>query len=162
MVHLMNRNTQEASLINTVVLNETTLLRRMLASGANANARDPEHQWTPLMMARSDEAVLLLLDYGADVDARDDRGMTALMWHSLGKHRHGPNIVSILAYRGADVNARTKDGESVLHFAIASGDPARVSLLLRLGARPTPQDIEEASDYGYITMAAELREALVM
>jgi len=158
----MNGTMRGVPLINTVVLNEVDRLRRSLAGGANANARDPEHQWTPLIMARSDEAVLLLLDYGAEVDARDDRGMTALMWQAIGKHRHGPNIVSILAQRGADVNARTSDGESVLHFAVASGDPARVSLLLALGARPTSEDVEEADSYGYAAMAAELRGALVM
>jgi ankyrin repeat protein len=84
------------------------------------------------------------------------------MWQALGKHRHGPNILSILAQHSANVNARTRDGESVLHFAIASGDPARVSLLLRLGARPTSEDVEEAASYGYAAMAAELRGALVM
>lgn len=45
------------------------------------------------------------------------------------------NVQSLLA-RGADANALTSDGESVLHLACIYGDPKKVEHLLNAGANP--------------------------
>ena len=50
-------------------------------------------------------AVRVLLDHGAEVDARETQlGETALMWAASENHAE---VVSLLVSRGADVNARS-------------------------------------------------------
>lgn len=91
---------------------------------------------TPLMAAALDSdpaTVALLLDNGANPNARNDAGATALMWAvpDLEKTR-------LLVAHGADVNAQSDDGRSAL--IVASGfRGARdvVALLLDKGANPS-------------------------
>ena len=115
------------------------------------------------------EAVTLLLDRGANVNAKDAvRAQTALMWAVTENH---PDIVKLLVARGADVKAQTtittpkgeyvparaggasgngiirqralptKDGGMTpLLFAVRDGNVAMTRLLLELGA-----DINQAS-----------------
>ncbi len=48
------------------------------------------------------EAVKLLLDHGAEVNAKESwRGQTALMWATAENH---PAVVQVLVDHGADVN----------------------------------------------------------
>ena len=51
-----------------------------------------------------------LLDLGADIEARDADGLTPLLGASL--ERDGSVVVRQLLARGADVNARTAQGDS--------------------------------------------------
>jgi ankyrin repeat protein len=72
-----------------------------------------------------------LLAAGADVNAPDKNGITALMAASLEGHRE---IVKLLLARGAEVNAKTKDGETALIYAAIRGDPEVAGMLLAQGA----------------------------
>ena len=77
-------------------------------------------------------AVRHLLDQGANANARDNENeVTALMSASSNGHR---DVVQLLCERGADVNAKDKDGTTALHFAGRSGNIALVELLLKQGA----------------------------
>ena len=76
--------------------------------------------------------VRYLLDQGANANATDsDEEDTALMKASFKGHR---DIVQLLCERGADVNAKDKDGYTALHLAVQSGNIALVELLLKQGA----------------------------
>src|SRR5205807_6978935 len=70
-----------------------------------------------------------LLDQGADVNARDEAGETALMQAALNADTE---MMGILLQRGADVRARRLDGVPVLSRAVHAAD--KVRLLLRHGA----------------------------
>lgn len=91
---------------------------------------------TPLMYAAlySDAAAMQqILDVGADVNARNDAGATALMWgvHDLEK-------VRLLVNRGADVNARSDAGRTPLLIATGRrGAKEVVQTLLTHGADPS-------------------------
>ena len=95
--------------------------------GSDINAREKNlgsrvitkvYGQTPLMYAASGAypmpALELLLDNGAQVNARDDRGVTALM-RAANFNRSG--AVKLLLDRGAQVNARSNYGRTPLNIA---------------------------------------------
>jgi ankyrin repeat protein len=77
-------------------------------------------------------AVGRILDDGADANARDPNGMTALM---LAAGRGNAQVAGILLARGADALAvEPRAGNSVLHVACQGGSTEVVRLLLDAGA----------------------------
>ena len=103
-------------------------------------------RWTPLHIAAlnntQSETVLLLLEYGADVNARTLEGWTPL--HCATRHRSNPDIVALLIEWGADIEARDVSGRTALHDAVRlNSDPDTVKLLLEHGGHT-----EEAGDLG--------------
>ena len=80
------------------------------------------------------EVVQKLIEYGADVDARDRNGWTPLGWASGGHHFKDGSVHRLLLAHGADVNARAVDGFTPLHRASEYGAPEVVRLLLEHGA----------------------------
>jgi uncharacterized protein len=76
-------------------------------------------------------AVRALLDRGADVDARDRHGQTALMLAAHAGHRE---VVEALVARGARLDVTAKFGLSALMLAIVAGHPEVAQRLARAGA----------------------------
>jgi ankyrin repeat protein len=82
----------------------------------------------------SAEAVTLLLDAGADVNAQESwRGQTALMWAAA--EGHAP-LIDLLVARGANVGVASKGGFTALLFAAREGRISSVLALLDRGANP--------------------------
>ena len=83
------------------------LIQLFLKAGADANSANPEGETALHLVARSGnvEAAKLLLKAHAAVDAREHFGsQTPLMWAVARRH---PEMVEVLASKGADVNARS-------------------------------------------------------
>ncbi|SVB10261.1 uncharacterized protein METZ01_LOCUS163115, partial [marine metagenome] len=80
------------------------------------------------------EQVRELLQGGADVNAAQGDGMTALHWTA----EHGdPELAQILLYAGADLQPVTRlGGYTPLHIASRSGRADVITLLLEAGADP--------------------------
>ncbi len=87
-----------------------------------------------------EERVGAWLDGGADLEARDDRGATAL----LTAVRHDcADVVATLLALGADVDASDAAGWAPLHGAADYGDAALASILIDAGA-----DVDRANEDG--------------
>lgn len=129
----------------------------LIAHHADVNARD-RSGITPLHMAaywKRKEAAQLLLEHGAEVNARSAAGHTPLFRallepmdfcfpsNTCGETLPLPTpdraalhkeLVALLLAKGAEVNAKDKDGVSPLHAAALLGIPEIVEWLLDKGA----------------------------
>lgn len=96
------------------------------------NARG-DRETTPLMYASaygSLDAMKLLLDGGASVNAKNALDATALMWSVT-----EPDKARLLVEHGADVNAKSNTGRTpLLLAALHNGSDRVVDLLLAKGA----------------------------
>lgn len=112
--------------------NNLVLLKEQIGTGVDVNTRDSRGA-TLLMHAAafgSTDAVRLLLEAGADVNARNQFDATALMWGA-----GDPVKVRLLVERGADVNAKSKQGRTPLLIAAGyQGSAETLKLLLAKGA----------------------------
>ena len=80
------------------------------------------------------EMVRDLLKAGANVHARDSRGLTPLFF-ALATEYPSPEMVSTLLHAGADVNARDTTGETPLDWAEKFGYPEVIAVLKKSGAK---------------------------
>lgn len=91
----------------------------LVKAGADPNGRSGINHWSPLQHAIHKNrlaSVVALIPAGAQVNARDPRGRTALMMAS----GYGQtDIVSELLKRGADAKIQDEDGLSALDYAIS-------------------------------------------
>jgi ankyrin repeat protein len=88
------------------------MIRLLLEAGADANSTDPTGETALMTAVRAGAlgAVRVLLEAGSTIDARDPTyQQTALM---LAVRENHPEIVGLLVDRGAQVNARTRIGET--------------------------------------------------
>src|SRR6266852_2140935 len=102
------------------------IVKRLLAKNIDINARYP-NDLTLLMWAsgpdeKAPEAqavkvVSYLLDAGARIDDRDDRGRTALMIAAEGGHAE---IANLLTGRGADASLKDKAGKRAADLTVLS------------------------------------------
>ena len=117
------------------------VLEVLLKHGADVNARDFKN-WTPLLYAswwtvcfgihpkqirelspeenplpKIRKRVKILLNAGADVNAKDDSGKTALMYAANAFNGGDVELVNILLAAGADVNAKNDWGYTALMYA---------------------------------------------
>ena len=113
------------------------LVKLLLQSGADINARGGEQQRTILMLSMlhgNTSIVQYLLDEGASVNTQDRKGDTALMLASSSGHSE---IVRLLLNYGADINIVGKGfGFTALSYACILQHTVCVDLLLASGADP--------------------------
>ena len=90
--------------------------------------------WRDAIVGGDVAAVQTLLSHGADVDARDRYGQTALMLAAL--HGHDA-IVAMLLAAGAALNVAAKYGLSALMLAVVGGHAESARRIARAGADRT-------------------------
>ena len=125
--------------------------KSLLDLGASANNPAGAEGLTPLMLIASArqvdkrmdrlsqgpsavEIAHLLLDKGAEVNARSVNGVTPLM---VAAGHDNPPLIGVLAQAGADFEAKTPDGKTALDIAELNGHAAALQQLGLL--RPSPK-----------------------
>ncbi len=123
-------------LLDAVVIRDIAKVQELLKQGAEVNARDAEHNETPLIFAArfADAAMVRLLLYAkAEVDARDEKGRTALFFASVSSE-----VFKVLLDAGADIHAKDREGNTILLWKVSeSPSLIEVEELLRLGVDPS-------------------------
>ncbi len=126
---------------------DADMVQLLLESGANIHDRNRNME-TPLHVAAwqrwndNTEVAELLLDYGADLDARDDLGFAPL---NRAAREGSTKLASLLVLQGADVESQTIKETTPLYQAAWAGDIATVRLLLDHGAKVNARNIDRYS-----------------
>lgn len=115
---------------------DVAFVQLLLSHGASIEEKAEDGQ-TVLMKAASDlniPKVDFLLDRGADTNAIDNIGWTALMYATNTGTNHAMMIRELLR-RGADPNLRDMDGDAALFIAADVGAAPIVQMLIHAGAK---------------------------
>ena len=124
---------------SALIIGETKMLKILLDYGANPNQIADDTEKTPIMVAvyfAPSECVQILIEKGANVNATDVYGRTALMCVAgFDDDDNKIAIARLLIEHGANVNAVDKNGETALSFAKQSGNHRMVQLLKEYGAK---------------------------
>ncbi|MDB5263543.1 MAG: ankyrin repeat-containing protein [Adhaeribacter sp.] len=105
--------------------NHADIARLLVAQGAYVNAASQNAMHiSPIhsaVAARNTELVQFLLDQGADINATQTGGYTAL--HAAA-HNGDEGLIKLLLEHMADINAMTDSGKTPMELAISSGHDA--------------------------------------
>ena len=147
----MENGTAPAEITEAIIRDNLDVVKTWLDTGGDPNALIISSQGPILLLAAwygRGSIIDLLLSRGADIDATDADGRTAVyeMLNHWTRHRSLPALRVLLSH-GADVNlARIHNPGSVLHgmsplmIAASAGGPDMARLLLRAGADPEHRD----------------------
>lgn len=115
---------------------ELEMVKLLVKQGAGINTRD-YYDKTPLILeaenwAEADPAVVRhLLEHGADINAQDDKGRSALLAVA---ERGNAAVARVLLEKGADVALRNREGKTAWRLAAQRGDRTMMELLEKSGA----------------------------
>lgn len=93
--------------------------------------------------------VRLLLESGADVNAKNALGQTSLLYASYAGFGR---VAKLLVDKGASCRYQDSNGRSPLHYAAREGRPALVELLLGKGADPSLKDDQGRTPLDYAVL----------
>ncbi len=132
-----------ADLVTAIRNADALAVGRMLDAGADVDARDAEGN-TPLILASlyaNPECVELLIENGANVNAANKAGATALIRAATSYEK-----TRLLVAAGAKVQVRTALGNTPLLLAARrAGNSRTVKLLLDRGANATERNDADVS-----------------
>jgi ankyrin repeat protein len=134
----------ELNLFEAAAIGDTDRIRQVLGASPELAATWNADGFTALGLAAhfgNEDAVKLLLEYGADINQRgQDGNLDNMAIHAAiaGNHAH---VVKLLLERGADITAKCEGewrrGFTPLHVAAYFGRDTMIGLLLEAGADKT-------------------------
>lgn len=150
------------ALIQAVESGDLSRVRQCLEKGDDIEATDM-HLKRPLMVAAEYnhfDIASLLIRHGADVNATDRGGCSALWW----ANKNNPALIRLLLENGARVDAAGDHPRSIMSDALSSGNPEVIRLLLAAGAKADPPSrhgpsaLQSAVDSGKIELVSIVLE----
>lgn len=158
--NLVDRWAGRSALHIAAVRDNSEMVRRLLEGDIDPTLKDRQGSRTAIHHA-VDRGHLLVVETMMKYDQVDlyclDDNHRGLV-HSASLNGH-PDIISLLAKQGLDLNAKDNDGLTPLHDASRGGNPQATEVLLSLGADPTIKDKFGRTPY---TVARQYAEAQVM
>lgn len=128
-----------------------------LLLAASLGAAQPDFTSELMAAAGNGETanVKALLDQGANINARDSLGFTALMFAAKSRNT---STVKLLIAKGADINAKSKMlGYTALINAAAFGDEEMVGVLIAQGANVNARDDDGVTALSFAEQAGKPR-----
>lgn len=116
-ISLCVKDHNRATVLHLAATELESTIDLLVAKGADVNARRAKDGRTPLLCSinpYNDKTALALLKHGADCNAQDYQGTSALQ---IALENHSPSLTQVKALlaNGADPNFRNKKGETALH-----------------------------------------------
>jgi|GEM_PF-4202205 len=115
---------------NEVLSEEKPQLAREMQRELNYKLLEAAKGWNETTLTR-------LLEKGADANAKNNRGITALMYAAWYDH---PESCALLVENGADVNAADTHGQTALMYAAQGGETRTCMVLIEKGADINAKD----------------------
>lgn len=132
------------ALRNAALEGRLSVVQGAIEDGAEVDAADPVQKQTPLILAAFNghtETVKYLLDQGAEIEARDSEGKTALIHACTGPFLE---TVKLLLDSGAEINARdSTEAYTPLMMAAGTGQEDVLQYLLSQGADKDLRDDDD-------------------
>ncbi len=161
------KHKKDKKLIDAVTKRKVDKVKQLLAEGVSPeatcdvganyeasykNSDKPAYGTTPLMCVSGEPEIgQILLDAGADINAVDGMGNTALHNVFVEKNNEGADNFAFLLKKGADINARNIFGRTPLYENILWGPrwERKIILLLEAGADPNIRNAYNSSPLMY-------------
>ena len=147
-------------LIQAIKYKQTDIINYLLENNADVNLKEELTGFTPLMASLNNIAIVeLLIEKGADIEAKDDDGINALVYAST---YNDEEMVKFLLEKGADANTvceieneHTDIASTPLMNAAYRGNTNIINMLLENGA-----NINYTTDFGMtaLMMAASFNQ----
>lgn len=130
----ISSRTGYSPLHNVAYYGSYSCCRLLLDARVEVDCRGP-NQETPLLIASQLSDVIdntkLLIDHGADINARNRTGRTAVSQASFyGRFQ----LAEYLVEEGADIHMLETTGDTIVHYAVTGNESRIVRLLLQRGA----------------------------
>ncbi len=132
------------------------IIEFLLEDGLSVNHKFPPENSTMFIEACNLgvlEIAAYLAEKGADINAVDANGFSALCWSLNGNH---PLVTAFLLDKGANVNSPTKDGRTPLLIALRSDSLAEIKHLAEHGADFSATDSAGTSAMHMATLQGNL------
>ena len=135
-----------AILNDPAISNKDLFINEPRGEKVNLDIRDTDDLYTPLILAANrtySQNVFALIDNGANVNAQDQNGFTALMHAAM---QQSPEIAEKLIHNGALIETRDKRGRTALMLAVNSYQKKNtpslevIRLLIKQGADLEAED----------------------
>jgi len=133
------------------------MVRGMITESPELVNTADARKFTPLVMATymaQREVTELLIAHGANLEARDGKGNTALMGVAF---KGDLELVDLLIEASADLNKQNYEGATALTYAIDYGHFEIAKLLLAKGADTNTQDAKGKSPLQHAELQSDAR-----